>query len=161
MTEKHHRKGPACKHGHIWTKKTVYIDKRGFRACRTCLRLKTANRVAALGAREYWSYKGAKARCLNIKDQNYGNYGGRGIQFKFESFGEFLAILGPRPPRTSLDRINNDGHYEPGNVRWATYKQQANNQRPRIRLDDWDALVEYALVKISADTKGSSEGASV
>lgn len=79
---------------------------------------------------EYGAYKQAKQRCINPQCAWWPEYGGRGIQFKFQSFEEFFAELGPKPGREySLDRINNDGHYQPGNVRWATRKQQANNQR--------------------------------
>lgn len=73
----------------------------------------------------------AKARCTNPKDASWKDYGGRGIQFRFASFEEFFAELGPRTsPAHSLDRINNDGHYEIGNVRWATKQEQRANQRP-------------------------------
>jgi len=52
------------------------------------------------------------------------------IKFKFKSFGEFLKCLGPKPSsKHMLDRINNDGHYEPGNVRWATTHEQMLNRR--------------------------------
>ena len=64
---------------------------------------------------------------------NYANYGGRGIKFLFTSFEQFFAELGPRPKGKSVDRINNDGHYEPGNVQWATRSEQRKNQRPRAK----------------------------
>ena len=81
---------------------------------------------------EVVAYANAKQRCTNPNKWNYKNYGGRGIQFKFNSFEEFEAELGPRPSGKSLDRYpDNDGHYEPGNVRWATPKEQRSNQRPR------------------------------
>lgn len=79
---------------------------------------------------EYRAYMGAKSRCQNLKDKDYSEYGGRGIEFRFKSFPEFLAAIGHRPsPEHSNDRIENDGHYEAGNVMWATRQQQANNRR--------------------------------
>lgn len=60
---------------------------------------------------------------------SYKNYGGRGIRVEFASFEEFLAEVGPKPPGTSIDRIDNDGNYAPGNVRWATRSQQDHNKR--------------------------------
>lgn len=82
------------------------------------------------GSPEYWAYHGARQRCTNPKANGYRNYGGRKIEFRFSSFGEWFATLGPRPgPEYSVDRINNDGHYEPGNVRWATDSEQIANRR--------------------------------
>ena len=74
-------------------------------------------------------YQSAKQRCINIHNKNYPDYGGRGIQFKFNSFTEFLAELGPKPYGYTLDRINNNGYYEKNNVRWATRQQQNSNKR--------------------------------
>jgi hypothetical protein len=79
----------------------------------------------------YAVYHAAKDRCENPNNPRYHCYGGRGIRFRFTSFPEFLAALGPRPDGLTLQRINNDGHYEPGNVCWATYKEQALNRRPK------------------------------
>ena len=73
-------------------------------------------------------YDGAKERCNNKNHISFQNYGGRGIEFRFNSFTEFLDELGPRPVGYSLDRINNDGHYEVGNVRWSSLKDQALNR---------------------------------
>ena len=83
---------------------------------------------------EWNSYHAAKKRC-NPKfahRQNNVDWSGRGIEFRFTSFEEFFAEVGPRPePKFdyTLDRVDNDGHYEKGNVRWATRKQQARNRR--------------------------------
>lgn len=75
----------------------------------------------------------ARQRCINPKLKSYRHYGGRGIEFRFTSFEHFMDAVGPRPsPRHSLDRIDNEGHYEPGNVRWATTEQQANNKRNSV-----------------------------
>jgi len=78
-------------------------------------------------------------RCPNGNSESYADYGGRGIKVCErwrESFEAFFADMGPRPSaHHSLDRYpNNDGNYEPGNCRWATAKQQAQNRRDNVRL---------------------------
>jgi hypothetical protein len=79
---------------------------------------------------EHNSYCNAIARCTNVKHPKYPIYGGRGIQFLFEDFESFYAEVGNKPGKEySIDRIDVNGHYEVGNVRWATPKQQANNRR--------------------------------
>jgi hypothetical protein len=83
---------------------------------------------------EYQSYISAKDRCNNPNTPSYEDYGGRGIQLRFNSFEEWFAELGPKPePKHlySVNRINNDGHYEIGNVEWTTAKEQIHNRRPR------------------------------
>ena len=86
--------------------------------------------------REYTSWHSMKGRCSNPKDDNFKHYGGRGIRvcsrwLSTDGFVSFLADMGPRPARHTLDRINVNGHYEPGNCRWATAREQRLNQRPR------------------------------
>ncbi len=79
---------------------------------------------------EYRAYQHAKKRCTNPRDAAWKDYGGRGIEFQFISFDEFFRHLGAKPsPRHSLDRIENNGHYAIGNVKWSTKLEQMNNRR--------------------------------
>ena len=83
------------------------------------------------------AYFQARRRCRRALPHNrsWWRYGGRGIEFRFESFEQFYAELGPRPsPLHSLDRIDNEGHYESGNVRWATSSEQRLNQSRRLNI---------------------------
>lgn len=82
---------------------------------------------------EYGIWSGMRKRCENPKCPAFKRYGGRGIvvcERWRASFADFLADMGPRPsPKHSLDRIDVNGNYEPGNVRWATAATQARNTR--------------------------------
>jgi hypothetical protein len=70
-------------------------------------------------------------RCHNPKHRSFKNYGARGITVcaRWHDLENFLVDMGPRPPGLTIDRINNDGNYEPGNVRWATRSVQQRNKR--------------------------------
>lgn len=81
--------------------------------------------------RELHVWQGMKKRCYDPNHPRYKNYGGRGITVYPEwrkSFKAFIEYMGERPEGLTLDRIDNDGNYEPGNVRWATYYQQNENR---------------------------------
>lgn len=80
----------------------------------------------------YNSWVGARSRCHNPSNPNFQWYGGRGItmcQRWRDSFSAFLEDMGDRPPGTTIDRINNDGDYTPGNCRWVTQEANCGNTR--------------------------------
>ncbi len=107
------------------------------RSCGCLSRETTGSRVRTHGATktaEFNIWSKMIARCTNSNNPAWINYGGRGIKVCerwMNSFSDFLADVGPRPsPKHSIDRFpDNDGNYEPGNVRWATQIEQNRNRR--------------------------------
>ncbi len=86
---------------------------------------------------EYRVWLHMRERCTNKRAAGYKNYGGRGISVspKWDDFLEFLADMGPKPSaHLQIDRINNEGNYEPGNCRWATRRQNSRNRRGNRHL---------------------------
>jgi hypothetical protein len=80
----------------------------------------------------YRIWSGIKTRCFNQKDKAFRNYGGRGIQMCVRWAASFVAFrddMGPRPSGYTVERVDNDGHYEPGNCVWIPRAKQAENRR--------------------------------
>ncbi len=124
---------------------------------------------------EYNLWAGIVQRCEDENSPLYKDYGGRGIKVCDrwrESFTAFLADVGPRPAGGyTLERKKNDGHYEPGNVVWATRKQQARNRRSnrflvangeRLTLAEWAERLSCSHTTILGRIRrGMSEQAAV
>lgn len=107
--------------------------------CATCHNQEIAMHNVTHGQHKtaiYNIWKAIKQRCLNPKNSAYKYYGARGIKIheSWMVFQQFYKDVGPRPEhpeRLTLDRIDNDGNYEPGNVRWVTHKENCQNRSKR------------------------------
>lgn len=124
---------------------TVEVDGGGLRGGHTrscgCLKREVSKEVNTIHgfstrervASEYKSWAGIKDRCTNPKRKDYPRYGGRGVRVCdrwLHSFENFIADMGEKPSsRHSIERLNNDGDYEPRNCVWATSIEQQNNKR--------------------------------
>lgn len=86
-----------------------------------------------IGSATYYIWAAMMQRCTNPRSRDYRLYGARGITVceRWMVFDNFLADMGEKPPSLSIDRIDVNGNYEPGNCRWATAEQQAQNKRPK------------------------------
>lgn len=124
-----HKSANALKNGHTRSCGCLLKDTRGkasiTHGCST-----RGNPYYRAGTAEYRTWAGIKSRCADKEDSRYG---GRGIRMCLRwqlSFVNFLDDVGKKPtPNHTLGRIDNDGHYEPGNVKWETYEEQAANKR--------------------------------
>lgn len=113
------------------TKRGFYSDPAQREAQRVRMKIVT-NSHGYVRSPTYTTWQAMKQRCVNPKHKDYARYGARGIVVceRWQLFLNFLEDMGIKPEETSIDRINNDGNYEPGNCRWATKSEQMGNRAP-------------------------------
>lgn len=114
--------------------------------------------ISGRSSAEFRAWSGMKRRCLRPQSKDWPNYGGRGIKVCdrwVDSFAAFLADMGSRPsPSHSIERLDVNGNYEPGNCVWATAKEQQRNRRDNVRLHafgDERCVAEWAEKAAPAD----------
>lgn len=95
---------------------------------------------------EWRAWRAMVSRCTVTTNSSYPWYGGRGITVcqRWRQFENFLMDMGPRPAGTTIDRINNDGNYEPGNCRWATREQQDSNKQATVLVTFGGETMTYS-----------------
>jgi hypothetical protein len=140
------------------TRKTVLVSHLRNGTSQSCGCRKIAARTTHGMSRtpEYLAWKHMIGRCRNPQTKHYERYGGRGISVceEWSDFAKFYADVGPRPSKDhSLDRLDNDGNYVPGNVAWRTKKEQGNNRANNV-------LVTYRDETLTAAEMGRKYGVS-
>lgn len=112
-----------------------------------------------MNRRVYEIWKSMRQRCENLRAKDYANYGGRGIRVceRWNSFDVFADDMGPRPDGYSIERLNNDGDYEPGNCRWASRVEQNNNRRNNHIVDlHGERMTITQAIRVTGSTVTSS-----
>ncbi len=141
-------------------KREISIIRTGHTSSCGCLWAEKAHRYqpthgegrAGKVSAEYTTWQNMKSRCFNTGNSYWYNYGGRGITVCAHwknSYENFLADMGRKPtPRHSLDRIDNNGNYEPGNCRWATRETQNKNSRHYKPYTTKDGIIDRGEVAL-------------
>lgn len=129
-----------CDCGSIVIRKNDNVKSGMTKSC-GCLRKYAHNKRrethGASNSKTWKTWSSMKNRCLNSNYDRYSSYGGRGITVcdRWFSFEKFFEDMGTRPDGKTLDRIDNNGNYEPSNCRWSTPKQQLRNTRTTVFLN--------------------------
>lgn len=133
-----------CDCGNIAIVRGTHLREGSIRSCGCIRREDASTRFSEhrkTNTRVYRIWRNMKTRCNNPKHKHFHHYGGRGITIceewlnSFEAFFDYVSNLPYfEEAGRSIDRIDNDGNYEPGNVRWATAKEQRANQRKKVAL---------------------------
>lgn len=128
-----------CQCGNTKTVLAFQLKNGNTKSCGCLNSEMAAERLRTHGKRNaaiYAIWNNMMSRCHNPKDKAFSNYGGRGIAVcdEWHTFEGFYADMGDKPEGMSMERIDNNGNYEPGNVEWKTAKEQANNRRSNVLL---------------------------
>jgi len=138
-----------CDCGNVKEIMASHLYKGGTKSC-GCTKTYNGRKMKHGGAdtREYKIWGGLRSRCNNANNPSYNNYGAKGIKVceRWENgFSNFLEDMGLAPSkRHTIDRIDNNGDYEPGNCRWATYTQQNNNKSDNVFLEFNGVVMQVA-----------------
>lgn len=122
-----------------------------------CLKLEKIRTHGLTKSPTYKAWKGMWGRCTQPSSFGYEHYKKRGITVceRWRKFENFLADMGERPAGFTLDRINNDGNYEPGNCRWATMREQGNNRSTNLHFEYRGKT--YTLAELARETGVSKD----